>query len=276
MITFKYSVIKYMPSAKRGEVVNVGLVIFTDSKVDVRILNASGKARLLDGVSTAENLDSLKKGIESIASWASNSDEAIRFLKTFDSSTSYLSEIAFFVLEDIQQYDSRVTHLFNELVKPFSSKERTAKVSRIHTYVKNIFNGMDLLGRDADDLSRHKVVQNYPLNEKTGFTADFLLKNGKFHITEAIDFNLNDHNAKFKETTMKVMTFMEGRKLLGADSSRYFIYFANSEKEKELSSHINLAQDYSDKIFNLQSKEQHAEYFSLISTLAGRDLLSVH
>ena len=276
MITFKYSVIKYMPNAKRGEVVNVGLVVFTESKVDVRVLNASAKARLLDGTSTTEDLESLKKGIESIASWAADSDQALSFLKTFDSSSSYLSEIAFFVLDDIQQYESRVSHLFNELVRPFSSKEKSVRTSRIHTYVKNIFSGMEILGKDADDLSRHKVVQNYPLSEKTGFTADFLLKNGKFHVTEAIDFNLNDHSAKFKETTMKVMTFMEGRKFLGPDSGRYLIYFANSEKEKELSSHINLAQEYSDRVFNLNSKEQHADYFNLMSSLAGRDLLSVH
>lgn len=44
MITFKYSIVKYMPDPKRGEVVNVGLVVFTEHKVDVRVLNASAKS----------------------------------------------------------------------------------------------------------------------------------------------------------------------------------------------------------------------------------------
>jgi hypothetical protein len=265
-----------MPDAKRGEVVNVGLVVFTDAKADVRVLNASAKVRVLDGMSTSADLDSLRKGLEGITAWAENSDEAIQFLKTFDSSSTFISETAILVLDDINQYEQRVNNLFNELVKPFASIERTVRNSRIHTYVKNIFSGMDILGKDIDDLSRHKVIHNYPLSDKSGFSADFLLKNGKFHITEAIDFNVNDFNAKFKETTMKVMTFMEGRKFLGDDSGRYFVYSANSIKEKEVFPHLNLAEEYSDKIFNLESKVEHAEYFNLMSSLAGRDLLSLH
>lgn len=276
MITFRYSIVKYMPDAKRGEVVNVGLVVFTDAKADVRVLNASAKVRVLDGMSTSADLDSLRKGLEGITAWAESSDEAIQFLKTFDSSSAFISETAIFVLDDINQYEQRVNNLFNELVKPFASTERTVRNSRIHTYVKNIFSGMDILGKDIDDLSRHKVIHNYPLSDKSGFSADFLLKNGKFHITEAIDFNVNDFNAKFKETTMKVMTFMEGRKFLGEDSGRYFVYSANAIKEKEVFPHLNLAEEYSDKIFNLESKVEHAEYFNLMSSLAGRDLLSLH
>lgn len=276
MITFKYSIVKYMPDAKRGEVVNVGLVVFTESKVDVRVLSASAKVRVLDGCSNIADLDSLKKGLESISAWAQNSEQAIQFLKTFDSSSTYLTETSVFILDDINQYERRVNNLFNELVKPFASKEKTVRNSRIHTYVKNIFSGMDILGKDVDDLSRHKVIHNYPLSDKTGFTADFLLKNGKFHITEAIDFNVNDFNAKFKETTMKVMTFMEGRKFLGDDTGRYFVYSASASKEKEVFPHINLAEEYSDRVFNLESKSEHVEYFNMMSSLVGRDLLSIH
>ncbi|MCQ4289457.1 DUF3037 domain-containing protein [Pseudomonas stutzeri] len=276
MITFEYSIIKYMPDPKRGEIVNVGLVVFNAGRADVRVLNASAKVRIIDGTTRIEDLESLKEGITSVAALADNPKQAIELLKSFHASSSFLSEPSCFVLDDINQYEKRVSALFNELVKPYSSKEKVIKSSRIHTYVKNIFQGMEILGKDVDDLSRHKVIYNYPLNENSGFSADFLLKNGKFHMTEAIDFNLNDPSAKFKETTMKVMTFMEGRKFLGDDSARYFVYFASAAKEKEVIPHINLAEEYSDKIFNLESKEEHTEYFGLMSSLVGRDLLRVH
>lgn len=276
MITFEYSIIKYMPDPKRGEIVNVGLVVFTSGRADVRVLNASAKVRIIDGTTSTDDLESLKEGISSIAALVDTPKQAIELFKSFSSSSTFLSEPACFVLDDINQYEKRVSKLFNELVKPYSSKEKTVRNSRIHTYIKNIFSGMDILGKDVDDLSRHKVVYNYPLSDNSGFTADFLLKNGKFHITEAIDFNLNDPSAKFKETTMKVMTFMEGRKFLGEDSARYFIYSASSSKEKEVIPHINLAEEYSDKIFNLESKSEHAEYFDLMSSLVGRDLLRIH
>lgn len=275
MFNFKYSVIKYMPDAKRGEVINVGLIVFADNSVDVRILNSAAKIRMIDGVSSLSSLESLKEGVESIARMGKNPGEAFAFLKSFGDSAVSLGEAGIIILDDINQYEKRVQNLFNELVRPYSSKERAERTSRISTYLKNKFDSLNILGKDTDDLSRHKIVQNYPLNDKTGFTADFLLKNGRFHITETIDFNVNDVHAKFKETTMKVMTFMEGRKALGEDTARYFVYSASASKEKEIMSHINLAEEYSDKLFNLDSKEESASYFTLIANLAGQNL-SLH
>lgn len=276
MITFQYSIIKYMPDPRRGEVVNVGLVVFTDAKVDVRTLSNVAKARMIDGVTSATELDLIKEGFEKITAITNSPAEAISLLSTFKGSSTYISEPAYFVLDDINQYEKRVRNLFDQLVRPFASKERVPRNSRIHTYLKSKFSSLELLGKDSDDLSRHKVVYNYLISDKTGFTADFLLKNGRYHITEAIDFNVNDTNTKFKETTMKVMTFMEGRKALGEDSARYFVYAATAAKEKEVISHINLAEDYSDKIFNIESKEEAANYFQLISSLAGAGSLSFH
>lgn len=276
MITFQYSIIKYMPDPRRGEIVNVGLVVFTETKVDVRTLNNVAKARIIDGVTTAAELDLIKEGFENMAAITKSPAEAISLFATFKGSSTYLSEPAYFVLDDLNQYEKRVRNLFDQLVRPFASKERTPRNSRIHTYIKSKFSSLELLGKDSDDLSKHKVVYNYLLSDKTGFTADFLLKNGRYHITEAIDFNVNDTNTKFKETTMKVMTFMEGRKALGDDSARYFVYAATAAKEKEIISHINLAEEYSDKIFNIESKEESADYFQMMSSLVGAGSLSLH
>jgi hypothetical protein len=276
MITFKYALIKYMPDPKRGEIVNVGLVVFNDSKVDIRTLSASAKARILDGTSGLADLNSMRSGLESIASWATSAEQAAQYIGTFEGSSTYLSNIDIFVIDDLNQYERRVTNLFNDLVKPFSSKDRVPRNSRLSTYLKNTFERMEILGKDSDDLSRHKIIHNYQLSDKTGFAADFLLKNGRFHITEAIDFNVNDTSSKFKETTMKVMTFMEGRKALGDDSARYFVYSASLEKEKEVVAHLNLAEEYSDRLFNIESKQEKAQYFNLISDLVGSASLQLH
>lgn len=269
MHTFKYSIIKYMPDPMRGEIVNVGLIIFTSEKLDIRMLSASAKVRMLDGASGLTEIEALRDSLAAFREMASTTDEAIEFLQTFKGTAAYISDPAFFVLDDINQYEARVRHLFDDLVRPFAAKEKTQRSSRINTFLKQSFERMDMLGKDIDDISRHKVVYNYPLNDKTGFTADFLLKNGRFHITEAIDFNVNDTSAKFKETTMKVMTFMEGRKYLGEDSARYFVYAASSEKEKDLIPHLNLAEEYSDRVFNLNSREETQDYFNLMSSLVG-------
>jgi len=272
MRTFKYSIIKYMPDPKRGEIINVGLVVFKADTLDVRVINASAKLRMLDGSASIEDIENLKSSIEQISELSGSVDRSLSMLKSFRS-PSYLSETAEFIIDDDKQYEQRVRNLFNLLIKPYSAKEKATRTPRILSHLKDKFESMDLLAKSTDDLSRHKMVYNYPLNEKSGFNADFILKNGKYHITEAIDFNVNDLNSKFKETSVKVMTFMEGRKALGEKTGSYFVYTASSSVEKEITSHLNMASDYSDELFNLENVKDAARYFDMISSLAGQNRL---
>jgi hypothetical protein len=269
---FKYSIIKYMPDPKRGEIINVGLVVFLPNKLDVRVINASAKLRMLDGSSSMEEIENLKTSIEEISRLSASVEHSLSILKSFRS-PSYLSDPGEFVIDDEKQYEQRVRNLFSLLIKPHSTKEKVVRTPRILSHLKEKFESMDLLAKNTDELSKHKVVYNYPLNEKSGFHADFILKNGKFHITEAIDFNVNDLNSKLKETSMKVMTFMEGRKALGEKTGSYFVYTATSAIEKEITSHLNMASDYSDELFNLANTKDSARYFDLMSSLAGHNRL---
>lgn len=279
MMKFEYSVIKYTPDPRRGEIVNIGLVIFGNTpagQMDVRMLHSAAKIRMLDGLTATESIDSLKSAIEEISQFGKNPEEIHNIFNSFGKSSGYLGNIGYFVIDDENQYEKRVSNLFNELVRPFATRENSPRTSRIHTIIKNKFQSLELLGKDSDDLSRHKVVYNYLISNKTGVTADFLLKNGRYHITEAIDFNVNDISAKFKETSLKVMAFMEGRKSLGQETASYFVYNVSKEKEDRFLSHLNLVDGYSDRMFNLSSKTEKDDYFSLMSNLAGREVLRLH
>ncbi|NQD59723.1 DUF3037 domain-containing protein, partial [Pseudomonas sp. CM25] len=37
MITYDYSLIRYMPSPKRGEIVNIGILIYSSPRFDIRL-----------------------------------------------------------------------------------------------------------------------------------------------------------------------------------------------------------------------------------------------
>ncbi|MBN4182444.1 DUF3037 domain-containing protein [Pseudomonas savastanoi pv. phaseolicola] len=275
MITYDYSLIKYMPSLKRGEIVNIGLIVFNKSGIDTRMLSGAAKLRLLDGSSTIDDITEFEYVLEQAKGLYNKQEDIVNFLGMFKNAFK-LSPKATFAIDHAGQYESQVARLFNDLVKPFSVRESVKKSSRIQTLLKHKFESMNLLAKSADELSYHKVVQNYNFSDKSGFTADFLLKNGKFHISEVIDYNVNDLSAKFKETTLKVMTFMEGKKHLGQDSGCYFVYSASSEREKEIQSHLNLAEDYSSSIFNIASKQEEKTYLNLISRLAGVDAPIFH
>lgn len=268
---FDFTLIKYMPNPKRGEILNIGLVVYRSTGVDVRVLNAPAKARIIDGVANYDHILAVKELYKKVTSGIENSKLQHETIKSFNGGV-FISERSAFSIDDIGQYEKKVSALFNNLVKPFSSREKGEVQSRLHTKIKSRFKTMKVLGKDQSEIAEHKIIPNYPIEGAPGFFADFMFKNGKYHISEVIDFNVNDITAKFKETAMKVMTFVEGKKRLGDDTGCYFVYSATSKKESEILQHLNMAEDYSDRAFNLNSHEDEVKYFSLISEMAGRQI----
>lgn len=265
---FDFSLIKYMPNPKRGEILNIGLVVYRSTGVDVRVLNAPAKARIIDGVANYDHILSIKELYKTITSEVDNTHSQHDIIKAFNGGV-FVSEKSAFSIDEIGQYEKKVSLLFNNLVKPFSSREKAEVHSRLHTKLKEKFKAMNILGKDKEQISDHKVIPNYPIEGAPGFYADFMFKNGKYHISEVIDFNVNDVSAKFKETAMKVMTFVEGKKRLGDETGCYFVYSATAKKESEVLQHLNMAEDYSDKAFNLSSRDDELRYFGFMAEMAG-------
>ena len=102
------------------------------------------------------------------------------------------------------------------------------------------------------------------------------MKNGKDNISEVIDYKVNDLNSKSKETTLKGITFIEDKKHLCAETGCYFGYSASSTIEQEIQAHLNLAEDYSEHIYNISSRSDERAYFDLIANLAGQSAPIFH
>ncbi|PMP03101.1 hypothetical protein BCS95_09025 [Vibrio breoganii] len=221
------------------------------------------------------DLKRFEKSFKSFYNLVGSSSEMRSMVKDISSSV-VLSEPASFSITHLNQYEAKVASLFDLLVKPFATKERAPRNSRLVTSMRQRFASFNILAKDASQLDEHKIVSNYVLNETTGISVDFLLKNGKYHLTEVIDYDVVDKKAKYKETTMKLMTFVEGQKALDGDVASYFVYSASAQSEKEVAQQINLAEDYSTNIFNMASKNDKAEYFQIIQDAIGQQLPLVH
>lgn len=88
-----------------------------------------------------------------------------------------------------------------------------------------------------------------------------MFKNGCYYMSEVIDFNVMDINFKFKEMFMKVMIFLEGKRIFDESMGCYFIYFVILKKELEVIVYFNLVFDYSDRIFNFVFKDDKVLYY---------------
>lgn len=267
---FDYALIKYMPSPMRGEVVNIGLVVFKTSSVDVRMLPVSYKAALLDGVTTESHIFRIKESFEDLAKFADSPKNAYQLLSSCSRSV-LLSEKAYFGINSLNEYEEKVQGLLTSLVKPIAKKVHSTRPPRLFTQIKDSFKRMSLLGNSIEDIEKHKVIANFLLESSTGVTADFVLKNGIYHVSQVIDYGSGDYRNKYKETCLKTMGFIEGKKTL-KETKGYLVFYATNGEEKDLIAQLNLAQQYSDDMFNMMSKEDSTRYFQIMSNLAGRQL----
>lgn len=265
---FDYSILRYCPNSIRGEIVNIGLVVFRQSGIDTRIINNSMKIKILDDTSELDDLVNFETAARKLCSFAETPNEQFLMLKSI-SGAIRVSDRNSFSIQDISEYSKKVDRLYVDLVKPYSLRQRQISTSRLHTRIRQEFSKLEILGKEKADIDNHKVIANYEINDKSGITADFMLKNGKFHMTEVIDFNVNDTNQKLKETSLKMMSFMEGQRHIANDIGRYLVYAASKEKIKDVSNHISLAEDYSDLMFNFDSTTEKAKYYQLMRELSG-------
>ncbi|MCX2499447.1 DUF3037 domain-containing protein [Plesiomonas shigelloides] len=275
MKKFNYALIRYMPNPIRGEVINIGLLVFNDH-LDIRLLKSASKLRIIDNDSTFDVLHDFKKFLLEMYEWNKDIKKFKEMIGCFPSGIT-ISDVAMFYIDHINQYESKVSSLFDALVKPYGASNHTVKhQTRLISSLKKKFKSINILAADESELSEHKVVYNYLLNESTGLAADFLLKNGIYHLTAVIDYDVADTKSKFKETSLKLMTFAEGQKSLEGEVASYFVYSASARVENEVIQQINLAESYSDKIFNMASKNDAAEYFRIVENAVGSSFPLMH
>lgn len=271
MLWFDYSIIKYLPDPKRGELINIGLIVYRHSGPDIRLLSNVAKIRMFDGSTTYSELNRLTGSLKSICGVDREASEQHQRLQALATGL-IIGELSSFSIPNIGEYEKTVSRIFDSLIKPYSTREPVKANTRFFTRTKNEFRRLKILANDLGEINSHKIVPHYPIDSNSGLEADFMLKNGKYHMSELIDFNVVDTQQKFKETSLKAMTFVTGRRLLQQDMGCYFVYSASASKDREIISHLNLAEDNCDKMFNLDSADEKASYFQLLSEIIGNEL----
>lgn len=271
---FDFSIIKYMPNVKRGEIINIGLVIYGPNGVDFKFIDNYAKARMLDGVTNDLSIKNLNSSLSDILLTQDLNDgiELINELKK----GIFLTKVSSFQLGKFETYNQKVQKIYDDLIKPYSLIEpRPRKTTcRLMSDIKRKLNRQSLLSNNRDDLFNHKIIPSYVLSEKSGITADFMLKNGVYHMSSVVDFNVADTALKFKETGLKVLSFHEGEKQISKDIKKYFVYSADMKKENEISGHLGLVDGNCDIMFNMNSDNDSRRYYELMVDLTNTDNLN--
>lgn len=266
--TYRYAILQLLPFAHRDEVINVGIVVFRQEKLQVRL---SAPPTLLSyfGVQSS-TLDWVAESVARRDNPERSLSERVSELSSL--SGVKLSELGWFSADEGEQYELRLNQIIGQYVdKPKVAKPRLAK-KRLLDDLKRVFKEYEIYGQRPEDLHRHRVVARMPVGPSGKLHIDFLLKNGTYHATETLDFRTSQDAGpnELKNAALASVTFQHARDALGPnDTNCYLVYAASSIVEAAVRPAIEIAgRDVTDS-FNIESREDKVRYVDVMLAAAG-------
>jgi hypothetical protein len=193
--SFEFAVLRLAPDPARGEAINLGIVVFLDGGLDVRIGEVVTRARLLYPEVTPERLRegiALLRRLGSVDLSVTDRHRSLRQLGLFS-----LGELGSFTDEgdQPQTYESHIARLLRLFTAtPRGDKTRSRPVSRLNTAVRKVLRTEKVLATlgDAGAISEHKIVPEWPLPTRPSLRADLALRNRIMRVCEIVELTLGD------------------------------------------------------------------------------------
>ncbi|MBZ7756557.1 DUF3037 domain-containing protein, partial [Raoultella ornithinolytica] len=101
MKTFKYSLIRVTPNLEKGETINVGLIVYRENEIDVRMINSVSKLRAIDKNLSLDYLDDLTSSFFELSK---SINDILLFPRLFKGSLS-LSDFGVFTVTEKANYE---------------------------------------------------------------------------------------------------------------------------------------------------------------------------
>lgn len=262
---FKYCVLRLMPDPVRGEVVNIGLIVFTDTGVDLRLAKNLSKAQSLVPNLSFDGLESLKEELDDIAS-ALSPEDAIRLLKCYGPFT--VSDLGYFSPE-AEQYEAKIDQLMRLLVSPPKKNSAREGRSRLATEIRSELKRHKLLGNSIEEIHQNKVVAGYELPGEDDLAVDFAIKNGLYRFTQVIDYRTTPKNvhSKIKEVSIKAIAIHQAPRALDVkkdDVKGYALVWVPPEFSDIAHPHLKVLHDFTDEILHYDNPRDRGRYWDLI------------
>lgn len=269
----KYAIARFKAHPIRGEQLNIGLVVFAENSLDVRIGRRLEKLRAISGavdpLQVRDNLLSLpeidailrEQGIVS----AEARCEALNSLGFAD-----LSEPAEIDCSTTAVYESMIEKIMFGVIEPEQARVKfTPKRTRLLSVVKDALRRERILARKGDDLSDHRVVPNVSLAE--GLIADLVLKNGAMHVFETIDASVPEFTARkiVTDIALSALVLEQARISFGELGTKAnLIYDASAEMERVAMPSLLAAEHQGANLINWQSADDQMQFLTHLSSLA--------
>ena len=255
--TFEFAVLRLVPDVARAESVNLGLVVFLDGAVDVRIGEVLTRARVLypelTDAELSAGIDTFRR-LGSVPVSAAERHRALSSLGAF-----FLGPLGTFDVGDgkAETYESQVSTLLNLFVAaPRSALPRPRSASRLATEVRKVFRREKVLATigDAGALSEHKIVPDWPIPSRPSIRADLALMNSVMRVCELVDMDLDNDGPPPPALFAGVVTLDVAQREVHAEQ-RVFAYRAKGPAAR-IDEALALARMHASEIVNWQKQRR--------------------
>lgn len=268
--SFEFRVIRFEPDARRGERVNIGLLVADGKRRQVHLMKNMNKAAAL--APQASFPASLQADLTEMFSSAGQRGSlgALQDMEPFTLSPTGTFYCDAAGLQD--QVDEAMRRLVNPARRPSSREGNT----RLHTEIRRQFRQDGVLATDPREIAEHKVVAgfDFPGDEELG--ADFAFKNGAWHLTQVLDYRTNSIGSaakKIKEVSLKAIALDQAKKepdrLLGdhADVKTTAVVWVPDELASVVAPQLDILEDYCQRIYRFQHDRERTQYWDMMKNL---------
>lgn len=275
--SYKFSLIKLAPSDVRGEVLNIGVVVFGPDGLDVRVGRRLEKARSISAAIDNSELRSLLDNLRLIDGRLR--DQGIDSVEGRLEKLAVMRPLGFsdvpgtFVAESPVAYEDRIATILKSMVdtEPMPAKIKQ-KRSRLLTQVKSSFRQERVLAKKDEGLSSHRIVPRFELDE--GLTADLVLQNGAYHVIETVDATAEDDGRFLRKTIGEIgiaaLVLETARIKFGEKkTAARLVYAASPTLEKAARPSLEAAHHQGAMLVNWMSADERNRFVHELSSLAS-------
>ncbi|USP46996.1 DUF3037 domain-containing protein [Alcaligenes faecalis] len=260
---YDYLILRLRPDFIRGEVVNVGAVVWErHGQAMLHFWAPVTKVRALDSTWTNETAAAWLQNIESIVQKTDNILDCQSVLNKIG--VCQRNAVGMFVANSKKDLAAEISEIKTTYVSPYGFDQDEGKSSRtdLVAELRASFKKMNVLGESPEDLTRHLIVQDIPIPQNPELRADFVYKNGVYRVTQTLDYRTSMKRAqqKIKEACTKMVAAQLAKESWGAETVKIAVVNVPSEVAVIADPHLDMLLSHDFFIFHSNKKEDMVHY----------------
>ncbi|GAA0671681.1 hypothetical protein FHT00_001856 [Sphingomonas insulae] len=250
---FNYAVVQAVPDRRRGERVNIGLMIFGPDGVELRI-SETRKLAVLAAGSWDADIDAFASAVEALDDPSLEARERMDRVSLVENQFTSTSR-GWFEARKPAEYEKMVGEIVDTLVarrRAPRSRDGSTVVAEISAELR----GAEILAGRDDELRSGKVIRNFRVAD--GLEADFAQLNGQFHVAAVLDLRAN--SPRLAQAALKAVVLDRAQSVVpDYRVHKIGVFAAAPARLGELHDNLAILKPYADELVNWEDPSDRRE-----------------